>query len=79
MAVVDHLADVKKYANGSVNEAAVAGLLKTYRLVLSKADTRYVACADPAERERVRKSFLEKKLGLAPPISTGRSRRSAPP
>ena len=32
--------------------------------MLSKGDTRYVACADPAERERVRKSFLEKKLGL---------------
>ena len=65
MAVVDHVADVKKYAKGAVDEGAVAGLLKTYRLVLSKADTRYVACADPAERERVRKSFLEKKLGLS--------------
>ena len=43
----------------------MTGLLKTYRLVLSKADTRYVACADPAERERVRKNFLEKKLGLS--------------
>ena len=63
--MVDHMADVKKYAKGAVNEAAVAGLAKTYRLVLSKADTRYVACADPAERERVRKNFLEKKLGLA--------------
>ena len=61
----DHVADVKKYAKGPVQEAAVAGLLKTYRLVLSKADTRYVACADPAERQRVRKSFLEKKLGLS--------------
>ena len=61
--MIDYAADVKKDANDAVNEAAVAGL-KTYRLVLSKADTRYVACADPAERERVRKSFLEKKLGL---------------
>ena len=67
MAGVDHLADVRKYAQGTVDEAAVAGLAKTYRLVLSKADTRYVACADPADRERVRKSFLEKKLGLAAP------------
>ena len=61
----EHLADVKKYAKGAVDEAAVAGLLKTYRLVLSKADTRYVACADPAERERVRNNFLKKKLGLS--------------
>ena len=67
MAGVDHLADVRKYAQGTVDEAAVAGLAKTYRLVLSKSDTRYVACADPAERERVRKNFLEKKLGLSVP------------
>jgi Protein of unknown function (DUF2853) len=62
--VEDHLADVRKYAKGTVNESALAGLLKTYRLVLGKADTRYVACADPSERERVRNSFLKKKLGL---------------
>jgi uncharacterized cupin superfamily protein len=40
------------------------GLAKTYRLVLSKADTQYVACSDPKERERVRENFLKKKLGL---------------
>ena len=61
----DHVADVRKYSKGAVDEAALAGLLKTYRLVLSKADTRYVACADQAERERVRDSFLKKKLGLS--------------
>ena len=59
----DHIADVKKYAKGPVNEAAVAGLLKTYRLVLGKADTRYVACADPASASGCAK-FLKKKLGL---------------
>ena len=63
----DQVADVRKYAQGTVDEAALAGLAKTYRLVLGKADTRYVACADPAERERVRKNFLEKKLGLSGP------------
>ncbi|MGD9508645.1 MAG: DUF2853 family protein [Geminicoccaceae bacterium] len=61
----DHVADVRKYAKNTVDEAALAGLLKTYRLVLGKADTRYVACSDPAERERVRDSFLKKKLGLS--------------
>ena len=61
----DHAADVRKYSKSAVDEAALAGLLKTYRLVLSKADTRYVACADQAERERVRESFLKKKLGLS--------------
>ncbi len=61
---MDHLADIKKYAKKAVNEAAVAGLAKTYALVMSKADTRYVACSDPKELETVRENFLKKKLGL---------------
>jgi len=60
----DHLEDVKKYARKAVNEKAVEGMVKTYRLVLSKPDTRYVACSDKAELETVRRNFLEKKLGL---------------
>lgn len=60
----DALADVKKYAKGPVNEAALTKLAKTYQLVLSKADSKYVACSDAAERDRVRDSFLKKKLGL---------------
>ncbi len=65
--MTDHLADVKKYAKKPVNEKAVEGLAKTYRLVLSKPDSRYVAASDPAELETVRKNFLEKKLGLSGP------------
>ena len=61
---MDHLADVKKFAKKAVNEAALAGMSKSYALVMSKADTRYVACSDPAELERVRENFLKKKLGL---------------
>jgi Protein of unknown function (DUF2853) len=61
----DHLADIKKYAKKPVNEAAVATMEKTYRLVLSNADSRYVACSDPAEVETVRENFLKKKLGLS--------------
>ncbi|VTZ22466.1 conserved hypothetical protein [Methylocella tundrae] len=62
--MADHLADVTKYAKKAVNEAALAGLEKTYRLVLSQADSRFVACSDPAERDTVRENFLKKKLGL---------------
>lgn len=62
---MDHLADVKKFARKPVNEAAFAGMAKAYALVMSKPDTRYVACSDPAEIERVRENFLKKKLGLA--------------
>ena len=61
---MDHLADVKKYARKAVNEAAFAGMSKSYALVMGKPDTRFVACADPAELERVRENFLKKKLGL---------------
>jgi len=61
---MDHLADVKKFAKKPVNEAAFAGMSKAYALVMSKPDTRYVACSDPAELDRVRENFLKKKLGL---------------
>ena len=72
--MVDHMADVKKYAKGAVDEAAVAGIAKTYRLVLSKADTRYVACADPSERERVQMLNDVRNAaptGLSPPGRPG--------
>lgn len=59
---MDHLADVKKYTS-SVDEKAVQGLAKTYALVMSKADTRYVAASDPEEVTRVVENFCKKKLG----------------
>lgn len=61
---MDHLADIKKYTD-KVDEAAVAAMEKTYRLVLSKSDTALVAWSDPAELETVKKNFLIKKLGLS--------------
>ena len=59
---MDHLADVKKYT-AKVDEAAVAGMAKTYALVMSKADTRYVAASDATEVARVVTNFCQKKLG----------------
>ena len=61
---MDHLADVKKFAKKPLNEAAFAGMSKSYALVMGKADTRYVACSDATELDRVRENFLKKKLGL---------------
>ncbi|MCX7325662.1 MAG: DUF2853 family protein [Hyphomicrobiales bacterium] len=58
------MADLKKFAKKPINEAAAAGMMKAYALVMSKPDTRYVACSDPAELDRVRENFLKKKLGL---------------
>jgi hypothetical protein len=62
---MDHLADVKKFAKKPLNEAAFAKMTKSYALVMSKPDTRYVACSDPVELDRVRENFLKKKLGLS--------------
>lgn len=61
---MDHLADLKKFTTKPINEAAFAGMQKAYALVMSKPDTRYVACSDAEELERVRENFLKKKLGL---------------
>ncbi|MGL4279608.1 MAG: DUF2853 family protein [Albidovulum sp.] len=57
-----HLDDIKKYAS-NVDEKAVQGMAKAYALVMSKADTRYVAASDPAEVKRVVDGFCKKKLG----------------
>jgi Protein of unknown function (DUF2853) len=59
---MDHLADIKKYT-ASVDEKAVQGMSKTYALVMSKADTRYVASTDPNEIATVVANFCKKKLG----------------
>jgi hypothetical protein len=59
---MDHLADVKKYTS-KVDEKAVTGMTKTYALVMSKADTRYVAASDPNEIATVVNNFCKKKLG----------------
>ena len=59
----DHVADIKKYAKGPVNETAVKHLARTYALVMSKPDSKYVACSDKEELARVRENFLKKKLG----------------
>lgn len=62
--MTDHIADIKKYTTKPINETAVARLVKTYQLVLSRPDAKYVACSDPVELGRVRDNFLKKKLKL---------------
>jgi hypothetical protein len=59
----DWAADVKKYAPGA-DDAVIAGLLKSYRLVMSNRDSAYVALSDAEERATVKTNFLKKKLGL---------------
>ena len=59
--VSDYIADIKKYTS-SVDEKAVTGMAKTYALVMSKADSRYVAASDADEVGRVVAGFCKKKL-----------------
>jgi hypothetical protein len=61
--MADWAADIKKYAPDA-DDAVVANILKTYRLVLSKQDSAYVAMSDATEVATVRERFLKKKLGL---------------
>ena len=59
----DWAADVKKHVSNA-DDAVVAKMLSTYRLVLSKPDTASVAFSDASELVTVRENFLKKKLGL---------------
>jgi hypothetical protein len=55
--------DIKKYT-GSVDEGAVSGIVKHLGIALRNRDSSLVAATDPSELERVRESWLKKKLGL---------------
>ncbi|PRB00849.1 DUF2853 family protein [Microbacterium sp. MYb64] len=61
--MADWAADVKIY-RPNADEAAIEGLLRTYRLVMSSQDSAYVAFSDKDEVETVKTNFLQKKLGL---------------
>jgi len=59
----DWAADVKKYAPGA-DDAAIEGLVKNYRIVLTNRDSSLVSYSDSKELDTVRENFLKKKLGL---------------
>ncbi len=60
---MNHVEDIKKYTK-SVDEAVVASMEKTYRLVLSRPDSALVAFTDPDEIQTVKKNFIVGKLGV---------------
>jgi ribosomal protein S20 len=55
--------DVKKYVPDA-DESAIKGIVKHCGIALRSKDASYVACLDKSERDRVRDSFLKKKLAL---------------
>jgi hypothetical protein len=59
----DWSADVKKYAPNATADA-IGGIVKHLGIALQSRDASLVACQDKSERDRVRDSFLKKKLGL---------------
>ena len=52
-----------KYTS-KINDAALQGMAKTYALVMSNKDSRFVSCGDASEKDTVRENFLKKKLSL---------------
>lgn len=63
MADVDYLADVKKYAP-DCDANAVKGIVKHLGIALKSNDSSMVACSSKSELERIRESWLKKKLAL---------------
>ncbi|MEM7300177.1 MAG: DUF2853 family protein [Pseudomonadota bacterium] len=58
----DYLADVQKYDSGADAET-VQKIVKHLGIALRNRDSSLVSCSDPAELERVRAKWCEKKLG----------------
>lgn len=63
MANVDYAADIKKYA-ATVDEKAMNGIIKHLGIALKSNDASMVSCSSKSELERVRESWLKKKLAL---------------
>ena len=61
--MTDYAVDIKKYTT-SVNDKAVAGIVKHLGIALKGADSSHVACSSKDELARVRDSWLKKKLAL---------------
>jgi hypothetical protein len=59
----DYSADIKKYTS-TVNEAAVAAIVKFCGVSLHNNDAKYVAVSDASEVKTVVNGFCAKKLGL---------------
>ena len=59
----DWVGDVKRYVPNA-DDAAIKGIVKHCGIALQSRDGSFVSCTDESERDRVRDSFLKKKLAL---------------
>ncbi|MFN7982807.1 MAG: DUF2853 family protein [Vicinamibacterales bacterium] len=62
-AQTDYAANIKNYV-GTVNTAAIAGIVKHLGIALRSKDASLVSASDPTELARVRDGFMKKKLAL---------------
>ena len=61
--MTDYIGDVKKYDAGA-DEEIVNKIVKHLGIALRNRDSSLVSCTDPKELERVRTSWIGKKLGI---------------
>ncbi|MEQ1612124.1 MAG: DUF2853 family protein [Hyphomicrobiaceae bacterium] len=61
--MIDHHADLKKYAPAA-DDKAVKAIIKHLGIALKGDDTSMVACSSKDELTRVRESWCKKKLAL---------------
>jgi Protein of unknown function (DUF2853) len=59
----DWAADVSKYI-ANPDGLAIKGIVRHCGIALQSRDGSFVACTDKTERDRVRDSFLKRKLAL---------------
>ena len=61
--MTEYANDIQKYTE-NVDEDVVGGIVKHLGIALRSRDASLVSCSDRTELDRVRESFLKKKLGL---------------
>ena len=61
--MTEYVNNIKKYTE-NLDEDVVGGIVKHLGIALRSRDASLVSCADQTELDRVRESFLKKKLGL---------------
>lgn len=66
MADFDYVADIKKHSPDAadIDEEVVAGIIRHCGIALRSRDASLVSCSQKPELDRVRNSFLKKKLEL---------------
>ena len=61
--MTDYTTDIKKYSP-TVDDKAVKGIVKFLGIALKSKDASLVSCSSKSELERVRESFMKRKLKM---------------